>query len=159
MDVELACTHVASQAVAHYSYGHPLRYVEIGNDGSYVKAELLFDSKSWSCETAERAEQDIIATLAGPAGTALLLGRRDPVREQCDHDFVTGLCRQRGWNEAEMLEACRPRARDLVTAWMRAILWLAAELVRRGDARTHREDLLAVIEASSGRPRVPLKWS
>lgn len=158
IDPQLICTHEAGHAVAHYSYGHPVQYIEVQADRGHVRPEPLVDPTSWHKETDERAEQDIVATLAGPIATEMLLARSCVEAERSDFDSIRDLCTQRGWDEANKLGILRPRARDLIREWEPSIRALAAELLKLGVGRLPARRMREVIEATSGRAPVPLDW-
>jgi hypothetical protein len=156
MDLELISTHEAGHAVAHYSFGHPLQYAEAREDRGGVRLVPLIGPASWDAQTEERTEQEIVATLAGPMATRVLLGRSHPEGEKLDFDSIQEICKQRGWEETSRLAALERRTCELITAWEPSIRGLAAELLRVSRLDSRR--LVEIIEATSGRAPVSLNW-
>jgi hypothetical protein len=160
LDREFICTHEAGHAVVHYSFGHPMDFIEVGEDKGYVRLVPLTDPTAWGAETVtdERAEQEVMGLLAGPLATEMLLGRGHGPGERGDYLAVSNVCRQRGWDEMATRTSFDARTRDLIRAWEPSIRALASELIRVGNGRLPAARMTEVIDSASGMPTVPQNW-
>jgi len=157
-DLELVCLHEAGHAVAHYSFGHPIQYVSVSGERGGVRLEPLVDPTAWANATLERAEQEIVANLAGPMATGILLRRNVPEAEASDFRSIGWICSRRGLNESDMTARLRPQTAELIRGWESAIRSLARSLQDAPSGRLSGREVVKAIEASSGKNPIPLDW-